>query len=149
MLDSDRQAIVDDENIKLLSLGYMISAGVSGFFSLFALMYVGMGLFIGTAITKFPNSGSATDQPPPAFIGWILGGAGLALFVVIAGFGALKLLIAFRIKQRKSRTLCLIIAGGGCLGVPYGTVLGVFMFIVLGRGSVIRQFDQTAGTQNG
>lgn len=142
MLELDRQAIVDEEHLKLLSLGYMISAGVSAFFSLFALMYAGMGLFIGTAMTTFPNSGSPTDQPPPAFVGWLLGGVGFALFVVIAGFGALKLLIAFRIRQRRSRTLCLVIAGMSCLGVPYGTVLGVLTFIVLGRTSVTRQFDQ-------
>jgi hypothetical protein len=39
----NRQSIIDEEHLKLLSLGYMISAATSAFFSLFGLMYVAMG----------------------------------------------------------------------------------------------------------
>jgi len=38
----------------------------------------------------------------------------------------------------------MIVAGLGCLAVPYGTLLGVFTFVVLGRPSVVRLFDGEA-----
>src|SRR5579864_515766 len=45
------------------------------------------------------------------------------------------------IKQRRSRTFYLVLAAISCLEMPYGTVLGVFTFIVLGRDSIARQFE--------
>jgi len=136
-----RQSIIDDEHLKLLSLGYVISAGVTAFFSLFGLMYVFMGAVVAAALAHIPASATKTPQPPPAFVGWILSGFGLAIFLLGLGFAALKLRTAFCIKRRTSRTFCMVIAGISCLGVPYGTVLGVLSFIVLGRDSVARQFD--------
>jgi len=136
-----RQTIIDEEHLKLLSLGYMISAGVTAFFSLFGLMYVFMGVAMTAALAHLPASATKVPQPPPAFVGWILSGFGFALFVFGLGFAALKLRTAFCIKQRKSRTFCMVIAAIFCLGVPYGTVLGVLSFMVLTRPSVARQFD--------
>jgi hypothetical protein len=34
----------------------------------------------------------------------------------------------------------MVIAGIGCLEFPYGTVLGIFSFLVLGRDSVVELF---------
>ena len=55
-----------------------------------------------------------------------------------------KFLAASRIRQRRSRMFCLVVAGISCLGIPYGTILGVCSFIVLGRDSVAAQFDAPA-----
>jgi len=38
----------------------------------------------------------------------------------------------------------MVIAAIGCLEFPYGTALGVFSFIVLGRDSVIQLFNPSA-----
>ena len=66
-------------------------------------------------------------------------------FFTIAVIGTLmavlKLMTAIRLKERRSRLLCLIPAGISCLEVPWGTVLGVMTFIVLGRPSVRELFD--------
>jgi hypothetical protein len=35
----------------------------------------------------------------------------------------------------------MVIAGIGCLEIPYGTVLGVFSFLVLGLDSVVPLFS--------
>jgi len=136
-----RQSIIDEEHLKLLSLGYMISAGVSAFFSLFGLFYVFMGVALSAALSNVPYTVPKAAEPPPALFGWVFGGIGLAIFLLMIGFGALKLRTAFCIKRRKSRTFCMVIAGISCLGIPYGTVLGVLSFIVLTRDSVARQFD--------
>ena len=37
----------------------------------------------------------------------------------------------------------MVIAGISCLFVPYGTILGVFTFIVLQRSSVEKLFEQS------
>jgi len=42
----DRQALIDTEHLKLLSLGYMIAGGVSALFSLIGLFYAFMGLSV-------------------------------------------------------------------------------------------------------
>jgi hypothetical protein len=38
--------------------------------------------------------------------------------------------------------LCMVTAGISCLGIPYGTVLGIFTFLVLSRPSAIALFDR-------
>ena len=49
MSDRDsRQQIIDEEHLKFLSIGYMVSVGMSAFFSLFGLIYVFMGVMMGT-----------------------------------------------------------------------------------------------------
>jgi len=139
--ESSRQAIIDEEHLKLLSIGYMISAGVSAFFSLFGLMYVFMGAAMGVALSHAPHAATNTSEPPPALFIWLFGGIGLVIFLLMIGIAALKLRVASCIKRRTSRTFCMVIAGISCLGVPYGTVLGVLSFIVLGRESVARLFN--------
>jgi hypothetical protein len=145
-----RQSIIDDEHLRLLSLGYMISAATTAFFSLFGLMYVFMGIFI-SAVGWHQNPtvavASRSGQAPPAFIGWFLTAMGIAFFVVATGLAAAKLQTAFWIKRRKSRTLCMVVAGISCLGIPYGTALGVLTFMVLGRDSVTRLFEGVAQTE--
>lgn len=138
--ETDRQSVVDDEHLKLLALGYMISAAISAFFSLIGLMYMAMGAFFGEMISHMPPNASSAGQPPPEFFGWIFGGIGLLIFLVMMGIAALKFRAAFLLKQRRGRTFCMVIAALCCLGVPYGTVLGVFTFIVLGRNSVELRF---------
>ncbi len=135
----DRQSLIDEEHLKLLSLGYMIAAGVAAFFSLFGLFYVFIGIVTSIVISHAPASPKA-GEPPPAFIGWIFAGVGLVLLLLGAGLAFARFWMARCIKQRKSRTFCLVIAAIGCLEFPYGMALGVLSFIVLGRESVVKQF---------
>src|SRR5271170_5106539 len=103
------QSIVDEEHLKLLSLGYMISAATTAFFSLIGLMYIAMGIFIGAIASHKSAMGANTGQPPPAFIGWIIGGVGLGLFLFMVLLAAAKLRTAHCLKKRKSRTFCMIV----------------------------------------
>jgi hypothetical protein len=141
-----RQVVIDHEHLKLLSLGYMISAGISAFFSLMGLMYMVMGAFMSAMISQMPKTAGNGNQPPPAFIGWLFSGIGLAIFLLLMGIAALKLRAAFCIRQRRSRTFCMVVAALCCLGIPYGTLLGVLTFIIMGRDSVASQFKRAATT---
>ena len=69
----------------------------------------------------------------------IFGGVFAGVAIVVA---TLKLLTAIRLKERRSRVLCLITAGLSCLDLPYGTALGVFTFIVLSRPAVRQAFEE-------
>jgi hypothetical protein len=128
------QAIIDKEHLRLLRIGYFISAAQTALFIPFGLLYAGMGVLFA----HFPGGGGSA---PPAFMSWFFGifGAAFAGFATLAA--SLKLLTAIRLKERRSRVLCLITAGLSCLEIPYGTALGVMTFIVLGRPSVRHEFE--------
>ncbi len=137
----NRQSIIDEEHLKLLSLGYMISAGTTAFFSLFGLMYVVMGSVMGFMFSHMPANANRANQPSPAFIGWIFGAIGFAFMIGFGAIALLKLRAGFSLRRRTSRTFCMVVAAISCLEVPYGTVLGVLTFIVLGRETVSRLFE--------
>ena len=145
---SPRQSIIDDEHLRLLSLGYMFSAGTSAFFSLFGLFYVVMGIGISFGLSRSKTVPTKPNELPPAFVGWIFGAIGLGFFVVFLVLAAMKLKAAFCIKRRKSKTFVTVVAAIGCLGFPYGTALGVLTFIVLGRDSVISLFHSTVAAHS-
>jgi hypothetical protein len=137
----DRQAVIDDEHLRLLSLGYMISAAMTAIGTLFSLLYIFAGFVVAGVLSRRPDLAGNAGQPPPAFIGWIISGIGLGIFVVTLALAAAKYWAGICIKRRKSRTFCMVMAGISCIGIPYGTILGVFTFIVFGRPSVMRQFQ--------
>jgi len=137
-----RQSIIDEEHLKLLSLGYVVAAGVSAFFSLFGLLYVFMGILMSRVLSHLPQTSvNPAHAPPPAFVGWIFTFIGLAFFLTAIALAAARFRAAWCIKHRKWRVFCMVIAGIGCLEFPYGTALGIFSFIVLGRDSVVQLFS--------
>jgi hypothetical protein len=127
------QEVIDNEHLRLLRIGYFISAAQTAIFIPFGLLYAGMGVMF----SQLPTGAT----PPPALVSWLMGLFG----AIFAGFAAvaatLKLLTAIRLKERRSRVMCLIAAGLSCMEIPYGTLLGVWTFTVLGRASVRRQFE--------
>ncbi len=140
----DRQAIVDGEHLKLLYWGYIISGAFTAIFSVLGLFYAAMGGLMGIAIAQSAEAASKSGGSPPAFVGALLAAFGLAFFVVGATVTILKFVTARNLSRRKSRTFCMVIAGLTCLGIPYGTLLGIMTFIVLGRESVAKLFASNA-----
>ena len=138
MTEEERQAIIDYEHLRVLSICYLVSAGMNAFFSLFGLFYAAMGLFFTAAAFQGP---SQPNNPPPELFGLFFGVFGLAIFLIMVGIAVLKVLVAVRLKQRRSRTLCMVVAAVTCLGIPIGTALGVFTFVVLSRESIVREFE--------
>lgn len=136
-----RQAIIDGEHLRLLSIGFYVSAAMAAFFSLFGLLYVVLGILVAAAGEVGHASG---NDLPPAILGWIFGGIGCGIFVLLLAAAILKFAAGRCIAKRKARVFCMVIGGFSCLEMPYGTVLGVFTLIVLGRPSVKAAFE--AGT---
>jgi hypothetical protein len=136
----DRQAVLDEEHLRLLSIGYYISGGFSIVFSLLGFLYMAIGIFF-LMISR--SSTIAVGEPPPQFIGSILAIMGLAVFLFLIVMGVLKLVSGSHIKKRKSRILCMVVAGVNCLEFPYGTLLSIFTFLVLNRSSVKKLFVES------
>jgi amino acid transporter len=138
-----RQAIIDEEHLKLLSIGYLVSAGVAALFSLFGLLYVFLGVMMSVTLSEAAKK--ANESPSPVFVGLVFGIIGLVIFLLLIAMAILKFLTARCIQRRRSRVFCMVVAAISCLEIPYGTLLGVFTFLVLGRNSVKSLFEpQTA-----
>ena len=69
---------------------------------------------------------------------------GLGWFLVMAILAGLKFLTYQRLKQRRSRVFCMVVAGLSCFGVPYDTMLSMFTFVALARPSVVKLFETPA-----
>lgn len=135
-----RQSIVDQEQLRLLSIGYLVSAIVTGLFSLLGLFYMLMGLFMGLAFSTATNTHA--NSAPPQFMGWMMMVFGGLFFLLGMGLAVAKYLTSRNLKQHKSPLFCQVVAGISCLSVPYGTLLGISTFIVLGRSSVSALFKR-------
>jgi hypothetical protein len=137
MEEDERQAVIDGEHLRILSICYLVSAAITAFFSLFGLVYAFIGVFLMSAGDRLAQS----NQPPPPFVGLLFGLLGFGFFTAMIVLAILKFIVAKRLKERRSRALCLVVAAVSCLGIPFGTVLGVFTFLVLSRPSIERSFD--------
>lgn len=134
MLDTIRQSVLDEEHLRLLRICYFIMGGTAAFGLLFGGLYLAMGLVFAASFSSMPNA--TGPNAPPAFVGWIFAAVGGFIVILAGGFAVLSLLTARALGRRQSRTLCLVTAGLSCLQIPFGTALGIFTFIVLGRPSV-------------
>lgn len=136
-----KQSIIDDEHLRLLSLGYLISAVITGLFSLLGLLYAFIGIAMGAAF----SSGAIQDasEAPPEMVGWMFGIFGGLFFLFAAGLAIAKYLTASFLKKHKSPMFCMVVAGISCLSIPYGTLLGISTFLVLNRPSVYQLFRRT------
>jgi hypothetical protein len=138
MTDQERQAVLDEEHLKLLRIGYVVAGVADGFFALFPLVYVLIGIVFAAAV---PAGAGGPGEPNPAVFGLIFVVVGLVMSFVFAAQAALKLYTARALGRRQSRMLCMIAAGLSCLQMPWGTLLGVLTFLVLGRSSVKGMFE--------
>ena len=127
----------DLEHLKLLSIFHYIVGGLTALFACFPIIHFTLGVVLIVA----PGSmGGPPGSQPPRFVGWLmlLAGGG---FMLYGWTSAVCMLLAGRcLARRTHHTFCLIVAGLSCLHLPYGTVLGVFTFVVLLRPSVRELF---------
>lgn len=136
MTIEERQELLDLDHLRLLRIGYLISGGVNAFAACIPLIHITLGtlMFLG----RFPRPRNADGDLH--FIGLFLVIMGSALSGGFAIFAVLKLVTARRLRERRSRTFCLVTAGLTCVELPYGTALGVFTIFVLQRPSVAAMF---------
>jgi hypothetical protein len=136
------QRIKDEEHLRLLSSFHYIKGGVSCFFGLFGFFYIGFAFFMATIATTMEKAHPAKDQPPPALFFVLFGIIGGIMILFGLGLGIANIVSGRKIAQRRARTFSLVIATFNCLGIPYGTTLGIWTFLVLSRESVQKLYDK-------
>jgi hypothetical protein len=116
-------------------------AGLSVLTALICSIYIVMGgMMMSGSMT--PTTGSRHDAEALHMMGGMFLGIGVFCMLLTLTMAVFEFLVARRIVERRSRLMCLIVAGINCLSVPLGTVLGVFTFIVLFRPQVAASFEQ-------
>jgi hypothetical protein len=120
----------DEEHLRLLAVFHYVVAALTAFFACFPFIHLGIGVFMLLKPEAFK------PKPPPEFVAWII--IGLAAAFILAGWtlAVLFLLAGRNLSRRRRYLFCQIVAGLGCIFMPFGTVLGVFTLIVLSRPSV-------------
>ena len=125
----------DLEQLKWLSIGFYIYAGITALFACFPIIHLAFGIAM---VTGQFNDG---PNPPPDMFGWFF--VGIASIFILGGWAmAIASLLAGRfIKQRKKYTFVFVMAIISCMFAPLGTILGVFTIIVLLRDPVKALFE--------
>lgn len=122
----------DQEHLGLLKVGFYIMAGTCGFFTLFSLLYIGIGALVSSGI--FPAPQGSSDNPRA--VGFFFVGIGLAFFLVGLIITLLTYFAGRSIRGRRHRVFCMIMAGLWCFAMPFGTAIGICAILVLNRPSV-------------
>lgn len=128
----------DAQNLDLLAIFHYIVGAITTVTSSVFLIYVCVGVAM--------ISGAFHDKNPPPGFGWLF--VIFGSLAVLAGWtlGVLMVIAGRRLKMRKSRTFCLVIAAIECMLAPFGTVLGVFTIVVLMKESVMQLFSSSDHT---
>src|SRR3989339_1008963 len=127
----------DKEHLNLLAIFHYVVGGLAALFACFPIFHLIIGIIFIISPVK---SGNEVDTFVPVIMGWMF--VIMASIFILAGWAfALCMILAGRfLSKRKHYTFCLVMAGIGCLFMPFGTVLGVFTIIVLLRSSVKELF---------
>jgi hypothetical protein len=136
----ERQKIIDNEHLNLLSLFHYISGGITIAFALFFGLYF-IFIFYIVSLAKFQDevSPQLNEAMPEAFFSILL-----TIFVIIFILGVLfgigQIVSGRLFKRRHMRWFSLTIGIINLLNFPYGTILGIFTIIVIERESVKQQY---------
>lgn len=124
----------DEQHLELLSIFHYVVGVSLALASCIPLIHLAIGVAIVCGAMDGP------DAPPP-FFGWFFI-LFAAAFILIGWTCALLIVSAGRrLKRRTSYRFCLVVAAAECLWMPLGTVLGVFMIVVLMKESVKALFE--------
>jgi hypothetical protein len=155
------QNIVVRERLRLLSLACYIRGAIVAAFSSFFLIYVAF-MFGITMVpdSVWTNNSAAKASPTPSLNRWNTNPSPTqapqappkVLFRIIAGiFGILVLVgwalggltayAGWSIHKRRRKVLIYIVAGFNCFFIPYGTLLGIAMIIVMSSPGACSEFQ--------
>jgi hypothetical protein len=131
------QRAVDDSHVNLLSVFHFVGAGL-------ALLGVAFVVLHYTFMHAVMNNAAASAKDPTAALPPGFFDLFRWIYVVLGGWYGWSLvgnvLAGIYLRARKHRTFCFVVAATNCLHMPFGTVLGIFTIVVLGRESVRAAF---------
>lgn len=130
-------------HLDLLAVFHYVLAALTALFSLFPVLHLAMGIWMVSG--EFPHEGMKAQGPfgPEAF-GWFFIAIATTIITMGLTLAGLLVMAGRRLKQRRSHTFCLVVAGLTCMNMPLGTVLGVFTLVALMRPGVKEAFNASA-----
>jgi len=128
----------EDQNLRILSIFHYVVAGLAALFSLLPIFHVVLGLMM--ALGKLDDG----SNPPPAVLGWLFAIFGAALMLAGFVFAGCYFYAGRCLAHRRHYMYCLVMAGIGCMFMPFGTVLGVFTIVELQKEEVRRMFQTSS-----
>ena len=116
------------QQLDLLAVFHYVVGGCTALFACFPFIHVTLGALMMSGKLDGPEPAARAVGLIFVIIGtfFILCGWALAAAILVAGR---------KLKQRKSRTYCLVIGALECMLMPFGTILGVFTLILLMKDS--------------
>ena len=133
------QRKTDADHLRLLAIFHFVVAGLAILGLGFLLLHYAIMQMVMTNPEIWKNQKGG--GPPPeqffAIFKWFYLFFGLLL--VVGGVG--NLLSGLFIRKKRNRIFSLIVAGINCVQFPFGTMLGVFTFVVLLRDSVRELYE--------
>ncbi len=140
----EKQEIVDEEHLKLLTVGFIVAGAFSMLVAMLPLSYGFMGAMFAVMPPIVPRTGTGAPLPEIDMhgIGIVIALFGAIFAAGIAVVAALQIWAGVSVRRRKHHVLCIVAAALSCLFVPIGTVVGVCGLLVLARPSVARRFRQ-------
>jgi hypothetical protein len=160
--DDTESSIIARERLRILAIGFYVRGAMMVAFGCFFLIYVafflGFSFMPESAWTQTPRGSPspnafalptptahpANQGPPPVILFRIIACVFSAVTLLVWIVGCLTAYAGRCIQKRRRKVLIYVMAGLNCLFVPYGTLLGVCTFIVLGSPAANREFSQTA-----
>jgi hypothetical protein len=134
-------ASADDGHLQALAICHYIWGALVFLFSCVFIVHIVMGTMMLRG--SWPG-GSTASSPPPSEMGYLFVGMGSCGMLLGWLTGILTIASGRCIRFRQKRVFSLVMAGVNCGFVPFGTVLGVFTFILLARPAVIDQYARPA-----
>ncbi|MEK6771537.1 MAG: hypothetical protein AABY62_07870 [Pseudomonadota bacterium] len=126
--------ILDEEHLRLLALFHYISGGLTILFSCVFIIHL---TFLGLLMSSPNLLGPVPSQgPDPQSVLSVIFTIFAVLIALGIGYGIAQIISGRFLARRRHRTFSLIVAIPNLLLIPYGTLLGVFTLMVLGRESV-------------
>lgn len=122
---------------RMLAIGYYIVGGLIMLFSLFFLIYVGIGVAVMAA--PIPTQ---PGEPPPQLMGAFFAGIGGCGMLMMIGLGVANFIAAVNLRRLRGRTLILIVGILNLMHQPLGLILGIFTIIFIAQADAKELFDE-------
>ncbi len=137
-----RQSIIDEEHLKLLSIFYYISGGITLAISLFIFVESFLLFSIFSHVAEYGTYTSVAvgrGEFNPMFFS-VFRYLFIFLFILTLIFGIAQIISGKFLRDKTHKTFSFVVAIICLLSFPYGTILGVMTIIVLNRNSVVELY---------
>lgn len=135
MNDNEKQQIIDEEQLRLLSFFHYVSGAVTiAFSSMFIFHLIFFGYMISNP--ELFNNDDAENAKDAMQVMQIFVAVFGAFVILGITYGICEIVSGVFIKRRKYRLFSMIVAIPRIIFIPYGTILSIFTLMLLERDSI-------------